>query len=107
MIDNFDNWQRNFWNRFNRQMQEEFEKQVKFTEQQAKHQMDLMNKQIEQQWDSMNKQIEKQIEFTEQQAEKSLELSMKNADMYLNQNNPTLAMFEFERARLYRLFLRK
>lgn len=107
MIDTFYNWQKEFWNRLNKQMQENFEKQMEFTEQQTKQQMDLMSKQMEKQMEFMNKQTEKQMEFTEQQAQKSLESAMKNAEDYLNQHNPTLAMYEFGLARLYKNFSRK
>jgi len=107
MTETFYNWQKEFWNRLNKQMQENFEKQVEFTEQQAKKQMDIMSKQIEKQMEFMNKQTEKQMEFTEQQAQKALESAMKNAEKYLNQDNPTLAMYEFGLARFYKNFLRQ
>jgi hypothetical protein len=45
--------------------------------------------------------------FTQDQARRSIELAMKNAETFLNQHNPTLAMIEFERARLLRNFLRE
>ena len=74
MTETFYNWQKEFWNKLNKQMQEN---------------------------------IEKQMEFTEQQAQKALESAMKNAEKYLNQDNPTLAMYEFGLARFYKNLLRR
>ncbi len=35
-MSDFDNWQKEFWNRMNQQMQENFKKQMEFTEELVK-----------------------------------------------------------------------
>ena len=37
-MSDFDNWQKEFWNRMNQQMQENFKKQMEFTQEQVKKQ---------------------------------------------------------------------
>jgi hypothetical protein len=83
-MSDFDNWQKEFWNRLNKQMQENFKKQMEYTQEQVK----------------------KSIELTQEQVRRSIEVAKKNAETFLNQHNPTLAMIEFERARLLRNFLK-
>ena len=106
-MSDFDNWQKEFWNRLNQQMQENFKKQMELTEQQILKQMQSTQEQVKKSMELTEQQVKKSMELTEQQVTKSMELGMKNAETYLNQQNPTLAMIEFERVRLLRNFLRK
>ena len=69
--------------------------------------MEFTQEQVKKSIELTQEQVNKSIELTQEQARRSLELAKKNAETYLDQHNPTLAMIEFERARLLRNFLRE
>jgi hypothetical protein len=106
-MSDFDNWQKEFWNRLNQQMQGDFKKQMELTQEQIKKQLKFTEEQVKKSIELTEEQVKKQMGFTQDQARRSIELAMKNAETFLNQHNPTLAMIEFERARLLRNFLRE
>ena len=87
---------------------ENFKKQMELTEQQILKQMQSTQEQVKKSMELTEQQVKKSMELTEQtEVKTSMELGMKNAETYLNQQNPTLAMIEFERVRLLRNFTRK
>ncbi len=106
-MSNFDNWQKEFWNRLNQQMQGDFKKSIELTQEQVKKQLEFTEEQVKKSIELTQENFKKQMGFTEEQARRSIELAMKNAETFLNQHNPTLAIIEFERARLLRNFLRE
>ena len=106
-MSDFDNWQKEFWNRLNQQMQGDFKKSIELTQEQVKKQMEFTEEQVKKSIELTQEQVKKQMGFTQDQARRSIELAMKNAETFLNQHNPTLAIIEFERARLLRNFLRE
>ncbi len=50
---------------------------------------------------------EEQPRRSEEEAKRLIEVAMRNSQDFLNQHNPTLAMIEFECARILRNFLRE
>jgi predicted HNH restriction endonuclease len=73
-------WEKDFLRKLNQQMKEDFDRQMKI------HQ----------------EKTESSLKNIEEQAKISFETAIKNAETYLNQRNPTLAMLEFQRAKLLR-----
>jgi predicted HNH restriction endonuclease len=73
-------WEKDFLRKLNQQMKEDFDRQMEI------HQ----------------EQTESSLKNMEEQAKISFETAIKNAETYLNQRNPTLAMLEFQRAKLLR-----
>ena len=60
-MSDIDNWQKDFWNRLNQQMQENFKKQMEFTEELVKKQSNLQKNSQEVQKNSQEEQKNSQV----------------------------------------------